>query len=287
MRRASRAAAGPAPRRLRPATAWLPARRAAALLALAATAALALVVVGASPASAHAVLERADPAGGTALDAAPERVTLGFSEPVRVTGDSITVIDGSGERVDTGETRNGASAEQATVDLRPGLPAGTYIVSWRVISADGHPIAGGYAFGIGGPPAAGAVAAANAAPTGSTAVAWTSGVARLVTFAGLALLLGAGFFLLALWPAGLAQRPARLLLAAGWVAAVVGSVALLLLQGPYTLGRGLSSVFTWEPLGTTLGDRYGRLTLIRLLALLLAAPLLRASVRGAAGTAPA
>ncbi|MBL7495363.1 copper resistance protein CopC [Frankia sp. CNm7] len=251
-------------------------RRAAALLALTVAAVVALLGGASSPAWAHAVLERATPAGGTAVDTAPASVTLGFSESVQAGAGSIKVVDARGTRVDTGRARGGERSSEVTVDLKPGLPNGTYLVSWRVVSADSHPIAGGYAFGIGEAPAAGATAAASAAGGGSSATGFVFGVARLVAFAGIALLLGAGFFLATLWPGGLRRRAPRRLLVAGWVTAVVGAVACLLLQGPYTAGLGLSGLFRWDPLSATLTDRYGKLTLIRLLALLLAVPLLRA-----------
>jgi copper transport protein len=70
---------------------------------------------------------------------------------------------------------------------------------------------------------------------------------------------------------------------------VLAAIALLLLQGPYAGGSGLSSALRWEPLSITLGDRFGRLLLVRILALLLAAPLLRglfAAARGAEATGP-
>lgn len=246
------------------------------LAALTVTAVVALIGLGASPAWAHAILERAMPAGGTAAATSPATVTLGFSESVRADSTSIRVIDAHGTRVDIGGAHGGPTASQVTIALKRNLPTGTYLVSWHVISEDSHPVAGGYAFGIGRAPTASEAAAANAAQTGSSVTGFVFGVARLVAFVGMAVLLGAGFFLLVLWPAGLRRAAPRRLLAAGWVAALVGAVACLFLQGPYGDDLGLSALFRWAPLGSTLADRYGKLTLIRLLALLLAVPLLRA-----------
>jgi copper transport protein len=257
--------------------------RAGTLLALTLAAALAVVVGPAAPAWAHAILERANPAGGTAVATAPTNVTLGFSEPIRSDANAIRVIDAHGTRVDTGGAHGGARAAEVTIALRPGLPKGTYLVSWRVVSADSHPIAGGYAFGIGEVPAAGAAAAATATPKGSSATAFAFGLARLAEFAGMAVLLGAAFFVVVLWRDGLRRPAPRRLLAAGWIATFVGSAASLLLQGLYAAGLGLSALGQWDPLGATLGDRYGRLTLVRLLALLLAVPLLRALMLPGAG----
>lgn len=254
-------------------------RRASTLAALTLTAVLVLLGIGVSPAWAHAILERATPAGGTAAATSPKNVTLGFSESVRADSTSIRVIDARGTRVDTGGAHGGPTAAQVSIALKPDLPTGTYLVSWHVISEDSHPVAGGFAFGIGRAPTASEAAAANAAQTGSPVTGFVFGVARLVAFGGMAVLLGAGFFLLVLWPAGLRRQGPRRLLVAGWVAAFVGAAACLFLQGPYGDDLGLSALFRWSPLGSTLADRYGKLTLIRLLALLLAVPLLRTALR--------
>ena len=252
-------------------------RRAGTLAALTLTALLALIGGGASPAWAHAILERATPAGGTAVATAPSSVTLGFSESVRSDSTSIRVIDERGNRVDTGDAHGGPTPSQVTTALKPGLAKGTYLVSWHVISEDSHPVVGGFAFGIGqAPSATAATAAANETTKGSPVTRFVFGAARLLAFGGMALLLGAGFFLLVLWPAGLRRPAPRRLLVAGWAAAFAGAAACLLLQGPYADGLGLSALFRWSPLGSTLADRYGKLTLVHLLALLLAIPLLRA-----------
>ena len=42
-----------------------------------------------------------------------------------------------------------ADGEVVEVDLQPDLPDGTYVVSYRVVSADGHPVRGGSVFGVG------------------------------------------------------------------------------------------------------------------------------------------
>ena len=52
---------------------------------------------------------------------------------------------------DRGNSRSGTNARDVVVDLEDGLADGTYIVTWRVISADSHPIHGGFVFSIGSP----------------------------------------------------------------------------------------------------------------------------------------
>lgn len=92
------------------------------------------------PAAAHAYLVDSDPAAEAVLPAAPERVTLEFSEPVRLVPDGIRVLGPDGQRVDreAPEVRDGV----VTVPLPGDVPQGTFLVSYRVISADGHPVSG-------------------------------------------------------------------------------------------------------------------------------------------------
>ncbi|MCK9894331.1 copper resistance protein CopC [Frankia sp. AgB32] len=234
--------------------------------------------LGVAPASAHALLTGTEPVDGEALRAAPSRVVLSYSESIRVSDDSIRVLDGAGARVDDGHARPGAKASQATVALKAGLPTGTYVVSWRVISADSHPVSGAFAFGVGGPPQAGA-AHAEGDTSGSQTVGLLFGAARFAGYAGIGLLLGACVFLTLIWPQGFRVRGAGRLLAVGWLTTAVSAIAQLLLQGPYAAGIGLSGIVRWSIMSTTIEDRFGHLLLIRLLALCLAAPLLRRAVR--------
>lgn len=107
------------------------------------------VVLGpALGASAHAVLVETDPPDGARLEQIPEQVALRFSEPVSVPEGAVRVFDASGRRVEAGEARPGDSDEEVVVDLD--APAeGTYVVAWRVVSLDGHPIRGAFVFGVG------------------------------------------------------------------------------------------------------------------------------------------
>ena len=57
------------------------------------------------------------------------------------------VLTADGERVDTDE----ASVDGAvvTVPLEPDLPDGGYLVTYRIISADSHPVQGAWSFVVG------------------------------------------------------------------------------------------------------------------------------------------
>lgn len=99
-----------------------------------------LAVLGlASPASAHAGLVSSDPAEGARLDTAPSAVTLTFSEPIQNAGVNQVAVTGP----DGGQWVDGPvqiKSNVVTAPLRPLGPAGEYVIGYRVLSADGHPV---------------------------------------------------------------------------------------------------------------------------------------------------
>ncbi|GAA2620555.1 copper resistance protein CopC [Dactylosporangium fulvum] len=241
--------------------------------------ALFILVLPAAPASAHATLVKTAPVAGTVLDQLPGEVTLTFSESVRIVPDKIRVIGPDGGRVDTGKPV--ARDTELVIPLKSGGPKGTYLVSYRVISADSHPISGGYSFSYG---------EVSATPNDSgDATAQTDGVvknamsvARFLGFAGLVLFIGPALILFALWPRRLSGRqPGRVaLVGAGLLA--LSTILELYLQIPYTAGTSVfdvSSAAAREVLGTPFGAAH----LIRLAAVVAATLLLRPLVAGRAG----
>jgi copper transport protein len=114
---------------------------------LAAVLAIAVALVPAGTASAHAELEASNPADGSIVAQAPRSVTLTFTEGVSVRPDGVRVVDADGTRVDS--SKAAASGSVVRVPLKGNLAKGSYLVSWRVISADGHPVRGAFSFSIG------------------------------------------------------------------------------------------------------------------------------------------
>jgi copper transport protein len=230
---------------------------------------LAGLVLFAASAVAHATLVTATPADASRLTAAPASVSITFDEPVSIS--YLHVIDPSGDRVEAGTpTHPGGDSTKIAVNLRPGLGDGTYVESWRVVSADSHPVAGTVRFVVGNGPLAASTVDTSTVNRVTNA---TFDVVRWVSFAGFALL-GGVWLLLTVWPAGRVERRARRLVWLGWAALTVGTVAELLMQGPYTAGQGLAGVFNGSSLNATLHASYGeyhsvRLLLLGLLALVL------------------
>lgn len=143
-----------------------------------AAAALGLLIVGSGPAWAHASLIGTDPADGAVLPAAPATITLTFNEPVNVEEGGVRLLDASGA-----ELPSTTRAVDNTVVTTPAaaLGTGTVIVAWQVVSADSHPITGGFTFAVGAR-SAGAVAV----PTASSdpVVGWATAIGQALTYLG-------------------------------------------------------------------------------------------------------
>jgi methionine-rich copper-binding protein CopC len=105
---------------------------------------LLLLVTG--DATAHALLDRAEPRVGNTVAAAPREVKLWFTQKLEAAFSTITVTNASGQRVDTGKTR--VSGDQMTISLRL-IGAGQYNVTWRVLSVDTHTTDGNFSFQVG------------------------------------------------------------------------------------------------------------------------------------------
>jgi copper transport protein len=114
--------------------------RAAIRMALAVVAAVLASVMLAPAAFAHADLLRASPRDGAVLERSPRVVVLTFDEGIEPAFVRLRVQDAAGRRVDRGEPDHPQGREeQLAVGLESGLE-GRYFVSYRVISADGHPV---------------------------------------------------------------------------------------------------------------------------------------------------
>lgn len=227
------------------------------------------VLIGAAaPAAAHAALLETTPAAEQLVDAAPSEVTLLFSERVGTKLGASKVFDPSGARADEGRVSTRRDGREVVVPLKGALPRGTYLVQWRVVSEDSHPITGVFTFSVGVESEVAAEVGAPGAPPGPRLVLAAS---RVLGFSGLLVLAGLPVFLAFLWPAGARVRRVRRVLWAAWAALTAGATAALLAQGPYASGVGLAGVTDGDLLREVLETEGGRAIAARLLLLVLAA----------------
>jgi len=216
--------------------------RAVRRLAIAGVLALVGLLLGAAPASAHASLVSTDPTEGQVLATAPDTATFTFDEPVRLQSGGVHVFDATGRELDADAK---STDLRLVVDLPSGLDDGTYVVAWRVISSDGHPVAGALTFSVGTPSATVATRAAvpQAAPT---VVKTALGLAQALTYLGVFGACGLALFLTLLLPrdGGVDQVRDQLSRLAGrFVLLVVAAgAALLPLTSLYQRAEGLSAL---------------------------------------------
>jgi copper transport protein len=142
-----------------------------------------VALVQASAALAHASLVRAEPADGAIVAEAPAALRLTFNEPVTPLTMRLIAPDGA-------VTMPKAAAQNTTVTVTPpALRRGTHVLSWRVVSADGHPVGGSLVFSVGE-----ASAQPEARQAGDMAVRAAFWTTKLVIYAAIFFGLGGIFF---------------------------------------------------------------------------------------------
>jgi copper transport protein len=257
--------------------------RGRAVRALLACAALLLLLP--ASASAHARLIGSTPERGAQLERSPGQVVMRFSEAVEISFGAVRVLDAEGNEVQSGAAEHpGGRSKEVAQRLNDALPDGSYTVTFRVVSADSHPIAGGFVFSVGeGGPAPQASVAdlideGQAGPV--TEVAF--GIVRGLAYFAMALAVGVLAFALLVWArslrsiaragdewlaasAAFARRGERLLGAAvviGLVATALGIV----LQGATAAGTSFWSALDPDVLRDVLSTRFGTVWGLRLIA---------------------
>jgi len=223
---------------------------------LAVVAVLLVVLAGsAAPAAAHASLLSTNPPDDSVLDAAPSEVSLTFTEGVQVQPDGVRVLSADGTRVDQGAAL--ASGSTVSAPVRSGLPDGGYVVAWRVVSSDGHPINGAFRFSIGVRTAVGDDVLQGAfSASADSRDEWAGRVLRALTY--LAVLGVSGAVLV-----GAALRrddePSPVTRLVGGLAGlgILAAAAQLPFQASLVSGMGLGSVTDQPVLELALADGFG------------------------------
>jgi copper transport protein len=220
------------------------------------------------PAFAHASLVGSDPPDGVVLADAPKVLRLDFNEPVSPLVLRLIGPDGQASAPKV-------TAENSTLTLAPpALGRGSYVLSWRVISADGHPVGGAVLFSVGAP--GGSPAAAPDTDPAVKAAIWG---ARLLIYLGLFVGVGGAVFV------GLIARmrplPGRTeaWIAGAMAAGLVAAVLSLGLQGLDALALPLRQIWRPDVWMSGLTTSYGWTAAAAALALLMGLAAMRAANR--------
>jgi copper transport protein len=238
------------------------------------------VLLCAPSASAHAIVESTEPRIDQVVETSPEQIVMRFNEPVELAFGAIRVYDTNGDRVDDGDADHvGDDLQAVTVPLEADLPNGTYTVTWRVVSADGHPISEAFVFHIGAPGSrpGGIADDILRGQSGSGPLEGVIyGVARWFNFTGMVLLAGALFFRLVIWrPTADAPSEERFearwrrLLVWSWVAVVLASIASFVLQGAIAGDLSMTDAAKPSVLSEVLETRFGQVAIMKFVVLVL------------------
>jgi len=212
---------------------------------------------------AHAELLSTNPTAGAVLDESPATITLTFSEPVEINLGGIRLFDGSGNEVDVGATKHPDGHDsQVGVDVGE-LANGSYVVDWRVVSADSHPVQGAFTFQIG--------ATSNLQPGIITDIinsAHTSrsasvalGVMRGLVIGAIAIVFG-GLIIVGLGIVSLTRRVRAIVAASAAIGTVAGLLQLPLEVG-YATGRSFSTLFESSAWSAAFDSRVGVAWVVR------------------------
>lgn len=221
-----------------------PRGRALLRVVLVASAAVGLLLTGSAPAWAHASLLGTDPADGTLLATAPSTITLTFDEQVHADDGGVRLLDAGGAELPC----TVQVVDNRVVITPRSLGTGTVVVSWQVISADSHPVSGGFTFAV-GERTAGTVAAPAAEQDMWLRIAAAAGQA--LAYLGVLAACGlVGFDVLVLRGRGDDRVRARIRRISAWCAGagLVGALLLLPLtelEQRFETLSGLLDMQTW------------------------------------------
>lgn len=102
-----------------------------------------------SAAFAHAHLKNQSPAANSQVTAAPQALTLNFSEGVEVKFSGVSVTGPQDKQIPLGAVKlNEKDNTQLIAPLDQPLTPGDYTVDWHVVSVDGHKTKGQYHFSV-------------------------------------------------------------------------------------------------------------------------------------------
>ncbi|WP_077965990.1 copper resistance CopC/CopD family protein [Ensifer adhaerens] len=209
---------------------------------------------------AHASLNSSDPEDGAVLTAAPSEFLLTFSEPVSRL--SLKLVRPDGTTLTLG--RHEVKDQAVEIEAPTSLGRGTHVLSWRVTSADGHPIGGSVVFSIG--------VTSAAPPPVAEEIDWAVRIgvlaSRFALYAGLFIGVG-GVFSLCWLLSG--NRAGRHLVAAALAIGLLGAIVGVGFQGLDALGVSATQIVDPVVWSTAMATTFGPTAIVALIAFLAAA----------------
>ena len=225
-----------------------------------------LLSLSPSSASAHAILDSSTPSPSSVVAVSPSEIRLDFNEQVEASFGDIRLFDSKQREIDIDKTIRSDVDNSIVSAQLPALKDGVYVSVWRVVSADGHPANGAFPFEVGETSSGNSndllqkiLLGLNKTSDLETPMA----LMRFVAFLSTMILIGSAT--LARQGQHFSVRGLVRLAQYATIGIAIGSVGVLLLQGPIATGRSWGSVFDGAVLSDVITTRLGVAVLLRLL----------------------
>ena len=220
-------------------------------------AALAILVgvlaLGTTAASAHATLESSSPADGQSVLTSPSEIRITFSEAVTTISGGLSVLNADGKTVDTGNSEI-VGGRTLVAPISETLSDGTYVATYRVLSADGHPVSGSILFGVGNE-----ALDRSAQPSSSGDRLWEiiGGISRFIMYLAALVAAGVAFFLAFIHDR--AEDRWRLVpfVRIGSILALFSAIGIVMSQAALLTGKGAGAVTDSNVLRDVLNQNLG------------------------------
>lgn len=226
----------------------------------------ALLTIGwAGSASAHAVLDSSTPAPSSVLDDPPAEIILDFNEPIEDALLSIRLFNSDQREIPVRDvSRDPSDTSRARAGLLK-LGDGVFVVVWRAVSADGHPVSGAFPFEVGNSSTVDAGELLTRVLKGLNTESPLGGplaIARFLAYIAVIVLIG---FVAFTWGStAFVNARIHATLRQAVIVFAIGSLGVLLMQGPYAAGRGWGAITDGSLLADVIPTRLGFASLVRL-----------------------
>jgi copper transport protein len=220
-------------------------------------AALAILVgvlaLGTTAASAHATLESSSPADGQSVLTSPSEIRITFSEAVTTISGGLSVLDADGKTIDTGNSEI-VDGRTLVAPISESLSDGTYVATYRVLSADGHPVSGSLLFGVG----EGALDR-SALPSSNGDRLWEiiGGISRFIIYLAALVAAGVAFFLAFIHDRAEDRWRIVPFVRIGSILALFSAIGIVMSQAALLTGKGAGAVTDSNVLRDVLNQNLG------------------------------
>jgi copper transport protein len=212
-----------------------------------------VLALGTTAASAHATLESSSPADGQSVLTSPSEIRITFSEAVTTISGGLSVLDADGKTVDVGNSEV-VGGRTLVAPISETLSDGTYVATYRVLSADGHPVSGSILFGVGN----GALDR-SAQPSSSGDRLWEiiGGISRFIMYLAALVAAGVAFFLAFIHDHAEDRWRIVPFVRIGSILALLSAIGIVMSQAALLTGKGAGAVTDSNVLRDVLNQNLG------------------------------